>query len=279
MSKISVGDNIAALRKIKGVTQEALADAVGLTAQAVSKWESGGLPDASLLPIIADYFDVSIDRLYGRKHSDYTNIQTDIVDYISSLPAHERMQRVYELCFGVLHTFIEVPGDAEIEISHPYFSIDDSNREHTAIITDMGLAKAGLDKALRYFLLMPEPEDGWGQRLKYKEAFSRLFSILGDEDILRSLFFLESNHNKNFTPKLLEKNLGLTNERAAYVLETLAMYKFVIVKELELDGETLVVYEHTPCLSFVPLLTFADEIIERPELFYLLWVDRINPIL
>ncbi|MBR1765347.1 MAG: helix-turn-helix transcriptional regulator [Ruminococcus sp.] len=59
--------NIKRLRKKKQMTQEQLADMVGVSAQAVSKWESGGYPDPSLLPKIADSLDTGIDELYGRE--------------------------------------------------------------------------------------------------------------------------------------------------------------------------------------------------------------------
>ena len=46
------------LRKESGVTQEALASHLGVSPQAVSKWENGSYPDGDLLPKIADYFSV-----------------------------------------------------------------------------------------------------------------------------------------------------------------------------------------------------------------------------
>ena len=57
----NIGLNILALRRKKGITQEELAKYVGVSAQAVSKWENGGVPDTELLPKIADYFEISID--------------------------------------------------------------------------------------------------------------------------------------------------------------------------------------------------------------------------
>ena len=63
MSIETIGGNIAALRKEKGAKQEELANYVGVSAQAVSKWENGGVPDTFLLPKIADFFSVSIDSL------------------------------------------------------------------------------------------------------------------------------------------------------------------------------------------------------------------------
>lgn len=49
-----------------GRTQEALAGALGVSSQAVSRWEaSGGYPDMEMLPSIANYFNITIDELFG----------------------------------------------------------------------------------------------------------------------------------------------------------------------------------------------------------------------
>lgn len=58
--------NLRALRKQQGLTQEQLAEAVGVTAGAVSKWEKGqSAPELGLLMELADFFDVSVDALLG----------------------------------------------------------------------------------------------------------------------------------------------------------------------------------------------------------------------
>ena len=65
---MKICENIALLRKRRGLTQEELANALGVTNQAVSKWESGqNCPDISLLPQMADLFRVSLDVLMGRE--------------------------------------------------------------------------------------------------------------------------------------------------------------------------------------------------------------------
>lgn len=62
---MSMGKNIAALRKAAGWTQAELGHRLGVSNQAVSKWESGiSLPDVLLLPKIAKEFGVTIDRLF-----------------------------------------------------------------------------------------------------------------------------------------------------------------------------------------------------------------------
>jgi len=67
-NKETLGKRIAALRKEKGLTQEQLAEKVGVSAQAVSKWENDvSCPDITLLPLLADLFGVSVDELLGVK--------------------------------------------------------------------------------------------------------------------------------------------------------------------------------------------------------------------
>ena len=65
---MTIGTNIKRLRQNKGVTQEQLGEALGISSQAVSKWENqSALPDIMILPKIADYFGISIDELMGYK--------------------------------------------------------------------------------------------------------------------------------------------------------------------------------------------------------------------
>ncbi len=82
---INIGKIIRELRRRDGRTQEMLASALGVTSQAVSRWESGGsYPDMELLPSIANYFGVSIDELFG-----YENDRERKVDAL--------VGRIYEL--------------------------------------------------------------------------------------------------------------------------------------------------------------------------------------
>jgi len=64
--QVKLGEKIKELRKRDGRKQEDLANALGVTAQAVSRWESnGGYPDMSMIPAIANYFHITIDALFG----------------------------------------------------------------------------------------------------------------------------------------------------------------------------------------------------------------------
>lgn len=64
--KTTMGENIRRLRRERNMTQEELAGLVGVSFQAVSKWETGaGLPDLGLVPRLARIFDVTTDELFA----------------------------------------------------------------------------------------------------------------------------------------------------------------------------------------------------------------------
>jgi len=65
MTNINIGNKIRELRKKKGITQEVLASILSVSPQAISKWESGlTYPDMEMIPVIAGYFEVSMDILF-----------------------------------------------------------------------------------------------------------------------------------------------------------------------------------------------------------------------
>lgn len=83
MKKLQIGQIIYRLRKDKGITQQQLAKIIGVSTAAISKWESGNsYPDITLLPILAKFFNVTIDTLL--------NFDKDLSD--------EKVKEIYEEC-------------------------------------------------------------------------------------------------------------------------------------------------------------------------------------
>lgn len=75
--QLNLGIKIRELRRRDGRTQDNLAESLGVTAQAVSRWESGGsYPDMEMVPAIANYFHVSIDELFGYHDEREEKIKT-----------------------------------------------------------------------------------------------------------------------------------------------------------------------------------------------------------
>ena len=101
--KVEIGEKIRELRRKEGKTQEALAQALGVTCQAVSRWEAGGgYPDMEILPSIANYFGVSIDTLFGFQ-SDRDRRVNEIIARIDAYNIKAQSDGVWvEECLGIL---------------------------------------------------------------------------------------------------------------------------------------------------------------------------------
>lgn len=97
----SLGKRIAQLRKEKNVKQEELASYVGVSAQAVSKWENGGLPDAELLPRIADFFEITLDSLFGREGSGELQGRIAMALKLAQLPDEEKFRVAMDYCWDI----------------------------------------------------------------------------------------------------------------------------------------------------------------------------------
>lgn len=104
METFKLNKQIALLRKQKGITQEELAQALGVTNQTISKWESAlCCPDIQLLPNIASYFSVSIDELMGYKPiNSYSDVYLQIKALFEASPKEEAFTIAYKLA-ALLH--------------------------------------------------------------------------------------------------------------------------------------------------------------------------------
>lgn len=127
MSAIKIHEKITFLRKQKGLTQEELANALGVTNQAVSKWESAQCcPDIQLLPTIAELFDVSVDELLGYKPASASeDIVPALRKKIDSLPKGEDFDFSFRMA-AALHTIILSKGMTAEPNVNPGWDTDDA---------------------------------------------------------------------------------------------------------------------------------------------------------
>lgn len=139
------------IRKEKGFTQEQLAEAVGVSPQAVSKWEQNGFPDAALLPEIAVFFGITIDELFGRK-SENMCFYDRFLKYLAEVPQTERIQRIFELC---RLTGASMLG---IEEYNEFLFSNIGGYSYTQGTYDSGYLQCRLHSDRPYYLLVPEPE-------------------------------------------------------------------------------------------------------------------------
>lgn len=111
MTQINIGNKIRELRKKKGITQEALASTLSVSPQAVSKWEMGlTYPDMEMIPVLAGYFEVSLDILFDY---DVREMKAKIQKIIDDAGGYfyDDTQRYMEIMRSALQ---EYPGSEEL---------------------------------------------------------------------------------------------------------------------------------------------------------------------
>lgn len=113
-SKIKIGEKIRLLRKKNDVTQDRLAEHLGVTPQAVSRWESGVCyPDMNYLPSIADYFSVTMDELLCYSGTQKAARVREYLEKVDSLLDHDRIREALEL---LRTATAEIPSDYALQL-------------------------------------------------------------------------------------------------------------------------------------------------------------------
>lgn len=115
---LNLGEKIRGLRKRDKRTQEALAEALGVTCQAVSRWEAGySYPDMELIPSIANYFGITIDELFGYENDREEKISA-IIEKINSFNIKSRSDDDWvDECVSILREgLIEFPQNERLLI-------------------------------------------------------------------------------------------------------------------------------------------------------------------
>ena len=113
-TKIRIGEKIRLLRKKSDVTQDRLAEHLGVTPQAVSRWESGVCyPDMNYLPAIADYFSVTMDDLLCYTGAQKTAKVKEYLEETERLLDRDRVTDALELLRTAM---AEVPSDYSLQL-------------------------------------------------------------------------------------------------------------------------------------------------------------------
>lgn len=114
---ISIGSNIKAARKKIGMTQEELASQLGVTAQAVSRWESeAGMPDISMVVPLARTLSISTDTLFGLTghSSDHLHV-LDVKSKLDSMfDGTRKSESSLEACHYLQEEVLNNPADYDI---------------------------------------------------------------------------------------------------------------------------------------------------------------------
>ena len=172
--EITIGSNIKKLRSKNKVTQKQLASYLGVTEQAISRWESGGYPDITILPEIASFFSITTDELLGIKNNERDEKLLSIRSEINNCMKYEKndgntleQARLWAA---------EYPREDDIQ----KYLADELCRNHT---NGENINCVQLDEAERIYLTLLENTKNYDLRNEVIESLINLYGVfLGDID-------------------------------------------------------------------------------------------------
>lgn len=199
MAESVFSTTLQTLRKEKKVTQEQLATFLGVSPQAVSKWENGSYPEGDLLPKIADYFSVTIDYLYGKDKKSCSFEQQTFENYKDLI----KRTRDEGIPIGDNAEFWETLYKRiwAAQIS-PWFSNkyyydravcdEKDSRSGSVLFDNIGYSYLNLDKGNEFYLLLKRNEEtgDFSKYLKNTKAVRELFKVLSSEENVRVITYL-----------------------------------------------------------------------------------------
>lgn len=258
---MNIGENIARIRKARGITQERLGELMGVSAQAVSKWENGGAPDVALLPLLAENLGVTVDSLFGLEDRPAGTMAQTLRTWLLSMPAEKRIPEMYRALAGSFYTLIQDTG-AVLDAKEPfptktaYDRVGDEEIFYRAYINaGCGQALGILGEDFPMYLLMPRPEGGYARNLASVEDYRKLFACLAKPGVLEVLYCLHSSESTRFSAGAFSRLTG--QEIDGEVIQSLMELNLLQVSTVELEQGEEKIYSFSNVGGFLPLLYIA----------------------
>lgn len=261
-----IGAQIRKYRTTKGLTQEQLGQLVGVTTQAVSKWECGGTPDAELLPALADALGVNIDSLFGRDDQDAVFA---LAKRLVAMDDATAFRHLFDMCvagsLGADHEAVYMP-DQHIRLNLDHWGLDGLvHSRFIRIMYDAGMINACISDGLRYFFTMLEPLGGLQTQVAPPEQLCPLFAALADPDRLKLLFSLYTRLNTPLDASLISKNTGLPVPEVDRHMDILYQVGLVMRSTIATAHGEIYSYMFNQEDAVVALLCFADQILRNED--------------
>lgn len=277
-----IGIKIKEFRKNKGITQEELGRMVGVTTQAVSKWECGGVPDAELLPAIAENLGTSIDALFGKTDEIKQNLEQLISYELINTNEDERFEKAFKLCWAIEIGLTGMDSVRESFAGHNIENFDDehSHQYYSKLLFNQGLTDMKLAKSTHYFFIMPEPSNGFDKAFGKISEYSDTFKMLSDERVLKIIMFMYSRKNNTaITSALIAKNTRLSEDTVRKIMDKMCEYNMADCFEVETNSGIICSYRYRQECAMIPLLFFAKELKVRNMFDVIQIIKRDKPIL
>lgn len=280
MDNSVIGGQITKFRKAAGITQEELGRAVGVSTQAVSRWECGGTPDVTLFPAIADKLGVPIDALFGREGGESLDVEKVVCRWAQTLPREQVVGKLTHLIWRVVqqYPFRGQQMDPKYLENGLWQSSDGEQAlNRTRFDSDEGLILGVGADDLAFMTLFPEPEAGYEAFFEQNDLYREFFGVLAKPGCLELLRCLYSKGKRAYVVEALTKAAGLPSEQTQELLAQLTRMGLLASHELELADETVKAYTVKDNGGFVPLMLMARCAIEKSDNFHMSYETRTKP--
>ena len=255
---MSLSQTIKRLRLKKNLTQEQLAATLGVSAQAVSKWETTDTyPDGALLVPLAQALDVSLDELFENTSASMADISKKIMLLIQKTAHKDRFHLVRDIGWQIERGLF---GGLE-EYGTEYNPEAIKKQKHASyILNDYGFTMISNGNE-PFFAVFPDPEGGFGDFLNDKDELMKIFSALSDRDTVEALLYLyRKPQNYVFESGVLARECGITEEKLSSVMENLSQLRIVKKSDCVVNGEKRTLYTSCPSQKLIALFLIAREI-------------------
>lgn len=255
---MSLSENIRKLRIKKNLSQEQLAAKLGITAQAVLKWETNETyPDGTLLVPLANELGASLDSLFDNEFVYMEDISVKIMKLINLTERNERFNIAREICWQIERGLF----NCRMEIEKEYDPNELKNRKNSSyILDDNGFTVVSNGKE-PFFFVSPQSEYGYGSYLDKKDTLQKIFEALSKIDTMNALIYLyHKTAEYIFEGSVLANACQIGNDKIDYVLEDLHFLGVINKLNVCINDEMRTLYSSRPNCKILALFIMAMEI-------------------
>lgn len=265
MQQSLTSNKIRDLRISRNLTQAELGQVVGVSMQAVSKWERGGLPDIGILIVLADYFNVSLDDLLGRTTPRQYNTKDTIYQTVLHAPPEDTFEQACDFCWSAVKGTTGIP---DIE-SMGYTAARGLENSRCRITTNDGIAYGILTDEFHMLSILPEPKGGFQSMLGELDAYADLFRLLSDKDTLLLFQFIGTRAQTLFSMQLAVQETGICESKVERIFEEFTQHGWIAKEVADTDSGVLTLYRAFFHPSFIFFQIYAQELLLNPRFWYL----------
>lgn len=254
---MSFSENVKKYRQARGLTQEQLANLLGISAQAVSKWEtSETYPDGALLVPLAEALEVSLDSLFGREFGSMDDLTARLYRRLEQTKREDQMREAraigWQLEKALFNTYMK--------IGATFDPAELTDNRHSYILSDYGFTVATNNTAAPFFAVFEEPENGFGDAIDEK-LLCRIFSALSSPETMRALVYI---HGKEpgyvMEAAVIGRDCEIEADKLDKVMDDLCYLGVLSRRKLNMAGGELTLYATRTWHFVMAVLLLAREI-------------------